>query len=334
MSSGFAVGTELPILDGHVKQRRIAACRMFIAKPVCEAPVMAALGRNDSRYFWAVELSIRLPWFIVNTVVSEGKDRHLWSVCCAWEKDAAALCEPAPGREVVSIQQIVPSEDVVGGWHVRQIVKVWLAPHPNGMDYVVLQDDRGEEFSGEFGAAPPAELGERRLVFTLDTRKRRGGVRRRNPKEPLGHNLPLHPRAAELTSKVTAEELAAFMGGIDVDGIANLEGLGALFHVVDEKVSPEPRYPLYQVWPTIPRQIFVDVLKILRTVEDSSSPHFFFAYQDPDLGSLTPIEVLLGALLVERELHRDAPMLLAANAEDRQQYVLAAARIYANTAAI
>ena len=234
---------------------------------------------------------------------------------------------------MLSIQQIVPTEDVVGGWGMRQIAKVWRAPHANGMDYVVLQDDKGQEFSGEFGAAPPEGLGDRQLLFSLDSGKRRGKVRRRNSKEPLGHDLPLHPRAEELKSKVTAEELAAFMGGIDVDGIANLEALGALFHVVDEKVSAEPRYPLYQVWPTIPRQIFVDVLNILRTDDGPVSPHFFFAYQDPDLSALTPIEVLLGALLVERELHQDAPMLLAANAEDRREYVLAAARNYANPAA-
>jgi hypothetical protein len=306
---------------------------MFIGKPVCEAPVMAALGHSDGRYYYAVELSIRLPWFIVNTIVTHGTERFIWSLCCAWEQDLAALCDPAGGRHVLSIQQIVPTEDVVGGWGMRQIAKVWRAPHANGMDYVVLQDDKGQEFSGEFGAAPPEGLGDRQLLFSLDSGKRRGKVRRRNSKEPLGHDLPLHPRAEELKSKVTAEELAAFMGGIDVDGIANLEALGALFHVVDEKVSAEPRYPLYQVWPTIPRQIFVDVLNILRTDDGPVSPHFFFAYQDPDLSALTPIEVLLGALLVERELHQDAPMLLAANAEDRREYVLAAARNYANPAA-
>lgn len=306
---------------------------MFIGKPICEAPVMAALGRNDGRYYYAVELSIRLPWFIVNTIVSHGTERYIWSLCCAWEQDLAALCDPAGGRHVLSIQQVVPTDDVVGGWSMRQIAKVWRAPHTNGMNYVVLQDDRGQEFSGEFGAAPPAELGERQLLFSLEPGKRRGGVRRRNSKEPLGHNLRLHPRAVELKSKVTAEELAAFMGGSDVDSIATLEALGALFHVVDEKVSAEPRYPLYQVWPTIPRQIFVDVIKILRMDGSTASPHFFFAYQDPDLCGLTPIEVLLGALLVERELHQDAPRLLAANDEDRRDYVLAAARNYANPAA-
>jgi hypothetical protein len=306
---------------------------MFIAKPACEAPVMAILGRTDARYFHAVELSIRLPWFIVNTILSHGKERYIWSLCCAWEQDLAALCDPASGREIVSIQQVVPTDAVMGGWAMRQIVKVWRAPDSNGFKYVVLQDDHGSEFSGEFGAAPPEGLGERDLLFSLEPSKRRSGVRRKNPNEPLGHDLPLHAQAAGLKSKVSAAELAKFMGGIDAKGVAKLEASGELFHVADESSPNKRRYPLYQVWPGIPRQIVLHVLEILRADGGTASPHFFFAFQDPDLGWLTPIEVLLGALLVDRELHRDAPMLLTASAEDRHDFVLAAARNYANAAA-
>lgn len=295
---------------------------------------MAVLGGTDSRYFHAVELSIRLPWFLVNTIVSHGTERYICSICCAWEQDLVALCEPTSGRQVVSIQQVAPVDDgVVGGWTLRQIAKVWRAPHSSGFNYVVLQDDRGAEFSGEFGAAPPEGLGDRELLFSLEARHRRGGVRRRNPKEPLGHELSLHAQATDLKSKVSAAELAKFIGGIDAKGVAALEARGELFHVVDEKAPTKRRYPLYQVWPAIPRKVVLNVLEILRADGGTASPHFFFAFQDPDLGALTPIEVLLGALLVDRELHRDAPMLLAANAEDRHQFVLAAARIYANAAA-
>lgn len=307
---------------------------MFIANPAAEAPVMAALGRTDSRYFHAVELSIRLPWFIVNTIVSHGTERFICSLCCAWEQNLAALCEPASGQQVVSIQQVVPVDDgVVGGWALRQIAKVWRAPHSSGFKYVVLQDDRGVEFSGEFGAAPPEGLGQRELLFSLEPRRLRGGVRRRNPKEPLGHDESLHAQAADLLSNVTAAELGKFMGGIDAKGVAELEARGELFQVVDGKAPTTRRYPLYQVWPTISRRVVLDVLEILRADGGTASPHFFFAFQDPDLGSLTPVEVLLGELLGERELHMDAPFLLAANAEDRREFVLAAAKNYANAAA-
>ena len=307
---------------------------MFIAKPACEAPVMAMLARTDARYFHAVELSIRLPWFIVNTIVSDGRDRYLWSLCCAWEQDLAALCDPASGREIVSIQQVVPTEEVMGGWELRQIVKVWRAPDSNGFKYVVLQDDQGSEFSGEFGAAPPEGLGDRDLLFSLEPRNRRGGVRRRNPNEPLGHDLPLHEQAADLKSKVSAAELAKFIGGIDAKEVAKREARGELFHVADENAPTKRRYPLYQVWPGIPRPVVLNVIEILRADGGTASPHFFFAFQDPDLGGLTPIEVLLGALLVDRELHPDAPCLLTASVEVRHEWVLAAARNYANAAAV
>ena len=306
---------------------------MFITKPACEAPVMAALGRNDGRYYWAVELSIRLPWFIVNTIVSEGKDRFIWSLCCAWEKDLAAFCEPKAGLEIVSIQQVAPTESVLGGWGLRQIAKVWRAADLHGHRHIVLQDDRGEEWSGEFGAAPPDSLSERELLFSLEPRRRRAGVRRRNPQEPLGHDVPLHAQAADLMANVSAAELGKFMGGISAKKVAALEARGELFRIVDKNTPAAHRYPLYQVWPAIPRQHFLEVLEVLRADGGTASPHFFFAYQDPDLGSLTPVEVLLGALLKERELHKDAPLLLSAKVEDRRQYVLAAARIYANAAA-
>lgn len=293
---------------------------------------MSALGCRDSRYFRAVELSIRLPWFIVNTMVTDRTERFLSSWCCASEHDLIALCETTPERSVLSIQQVVPTEEVMGGWSVRQIRKLSHAHDTRGYRHLVLEDDRGQEFSGLMGAAPQSDLGEREQVFILQPRHRRGGLRRRNEKEPLGHDIPLHPTALEILSCVGATEMAAVLR-VDAGDVAEIEARGELFRGIDTHSSDADGFPLYQVWPTIPRQVFIETLKFLRTADPPTSPHLFFAYEEPDLAALWPLEVLLGALLYERELMEGATEIMTASELDRHALVLEAAKNYANASA-
>lgn len=293
---------------------------------------MSALGCRDSRYYRAVELSVRLPWFIVNTLVTDGTERFLSSWCCAAEHDLIALCQSTPERSVLSIQQVVPTEEVAGGWSLRQIAKLSHALDPSGHRHVVLEDDGGQEFSGHMGAAPQVDLGQRKLLFVLKPRQNPARRRRRNEREPLGHNIPLHPAALEILSCVSAANLAEVLH-IETDDVVQIEARGELFRGINSQSPDADGFPLYQVWPTIPRQVFIECLKVLRTAVPPTSPHFFFAYEEPDLAALWPLEVLLGALLYERSLGEGAAEIMTASEIERHELVLTAAKNYVNTSA-
>ncbi len=290
--------------------------------------MMSALGCRDSRYYRAVELSIRLPWFIVNTLVTAQKERFLSSWCCASEHDLLSLCQTSPERSVLSIQQVVPTEEVMGGWTVRQITKLSNAQDARGYKHVVLEDDGGQEFSGLMGTAPQDDWGERELLFVVRPRQNPARLRRRHEREPLGHNVPLHPAALEILSCVSATEVAALLR-VDTANVEEFEARGELFRGIDAHSSNADGFPLYQVWPTIPRQVFIDCLKILRKGDPATSPHLFFAYEEPDLAALWPLEVLLGALLYERGVGDGATEIMAASELERHAMVVEAAKNYA-----
>lgn len=73
----------------------------------------------------------------------------------------------------------------------------------------------------------------------------------------------------------------------------------------------------------------LDVLQALRAQDDTESPADSFESMNPDLDGISPLNVLLGALPVERPVHEDVPDLLASPAAERHALVVAAAGLYA-----
>ena len=300
---------------------------MFVGRDVCELPVMAALDRrNDARYYLAVELSIRLPWFVVNTVVLSDKQRYLQSMCCAWERDVADLCVTTDTRHVVSIQQMAPVDEPPGSWAIRHIAKVWRALRPDGTEEVVLQDNAGTEFSGAFGAAPSGDLSNRQLLFSLELAPKKPAAKRRSDMASPNAQAPVLHRTVDPMSKLTADRLGHLLGGLDADAVIALESRGQLFSVI---VDGRRLYPAVQASPTLPRTAIADVLAVLKTYEASVDPHDFFASLCADLDLLSPIEVLLGGLLRARAVHEDVPQVLAASVDQRIRLVVAAAEAHA-----
>lgn len=298
---------------------------MFVGRQQCELPAMAVLDRRtDARHYLAVEVSLRLPWFVVNTVLVAERKRFLQTHCCAWERDVADLCMPSPNRQVASIQQMSPVTHPPGGWAIRQISKVWRARRPDGTEEVVLEDDEGEAFSGAFGAPPAADLSDRQLLFSADPPQKVADRRRRAvPGRP---QVSLVDRPGDLMAELTAKQLGELLGGVDEHAVSELESRGELFSVATDGIG---RYPAFQAWPTLPRHAIADVLKALRTYDTTVDAREFFWSLNPDLDMLGPVEVLVGALLRERAVHEDVPALLASSPEDRVRLVVAAAQAHA-----
>lgn len=300
---------------------------MFMGREVCEVPVMAALtGPGYARFYCAVEVTLRLPWFIVNTIVQERRERFVRSFHCALERDVADLCLPKENFAVLSIQCVAPDDAVPAGWKIRQIVKVHRGRRFADQEVVILEDDGGVEFSGEFGAAPPTDVVDRRLLFSRAVPPGDGSTAGKKRKPVRLANAPVLDRSDDPCAKLSAAELGKRLGGFDAVQVEELESRGELFSANDGGAR---KYPAYQASPTLPRGAIPSILKALKAYDQHVVPEPFFTGMNVDLDKLSPVEVLLGGLLRQRAVHEDVPALLASSVEKRVQLVVAAAEAYA-----
>jgi hypothetical protein len=300
---------------------------MFMARKVCEMPVMAVLsGPGYARFYSAVEVTLRLPWFIVNTIVQERGERFVRSFNCALERDVADLCLPKENLAVLSIQAVVPDDAVHAGWKIRQIVKVHRGRRFKDQEVVIFEDDGGMEFSGEDGAAPPTDVVDRRLLFSRAAPPGDGATSTKKRKPVLRGRAPILDRSNDPRAMLSAEDLGKLLGGLDAAQIDELESRGEVFSVGDGGAR---MYPAYQASPALPSGAISRILKALRTHGQNVAPHPFFTSISVDLDKLSPLEVLLGGLFRQRAVQEDVPTVLTSSVEKRVQLVVAAAEAYA-----
>lgn len=298
-----------------------------MGRQVCEVPVMAALaGPGYARFYCAVEVTLRLPWFIVNTIVHEQGQRFVRSFNCALERDVADLCLPKENLAVLSIQGVVPDDTVPGGWKIRQIVKVHRGRRFADQEVVIFEDEGGLEFSGEDGAPPPTDVIDRRLLFAREISPGEG-VTSAKKRKPMRAKAPVLDRSDDPCAKLSAAELGKRLGGLEAAQVEELESRGELFSVNEAGTR---KYPAFQASPAVPRGAISAVLKALQTRGQNIAPEPFFVSMNVDLDKLSPVEVLLGGLFRRRSVHEDVPALLASSVEDRVQLVVFAAEAYAS----
>jgi hypothetical protein len=140
-----------------------ALIAMFVVVSDYEVPLMNAPGVTGEKYFRTMELSGRLPWFLVTALI---EDELLQTFCCCWEGDLVELLSAmSKQHSVVALQTVSPSRLRHGTWELRDVTHVWQARHQTGQSVVVYQDANGEEFCGEFGEAVRAGITDRALLF-------------------------------------------------------------------------------------------------------------------------------------------------------------------------
>ena len=298
---------------------------MFVAHTSFEDPIMSALGSKGDRYFRAMELSTRLPWFIVTCVLQDDGLEMLHSVCCSWDGDLLTLLEPSAGRFVVSLQQLAPSD---GGWEARNVARVWQAADKAGNRAIILQDTEGRELPDAFGNSLRQGVADRTLIFEARQIVNEGNwwrqSQRRAPVPRL--KLPLYSGTPDPYEAVSAAELAARLSNIDEAEVGRREAAGQLLSIVEGR-PPRATYPIYQSLQGIAGERFTELLSILRGT-DSPREHDFFKFESPELGLMTPVEALIGGVLKQRGFRDEAAVILAADLETRYEWVLDAARAF------
>ena len=140
---------------------------------------------------------------------------------------------------------------------------------------------------------------------------------------PIPSGLPGDPM-----ERLTAAQLGEALGGLDVNVVVQLERERKVFSVpeADWRVRV---YPAFQAWPGVAGEPLATVLAALEAAEEDDI-YFFFAGQQPDLGTMTPVEVLYGRVRfpVRKSLRQDDAEILALPAEARLRGVCGAAKVY------
>ena len=122
---------------------------MFVATEGSEDPMLSALDLGALNYR-GIELSVRLPWYIVTCKVRDGDLQFLRSFCCSWDLDLAELLRPQEGKTVASIQRMSPASDDYG-WGVAKVTRVWQATGSPGDEGLVIEDEHGiDSWDGAF----------------------------------------------------------------------------------------------------------------------------------------------------------------------------------------
>lgn len=298
---------------------------MFVAVSDYEVPLMTALGGAGEKFFRAMELSVRLPWFLVTALIQDEQDELLHTVCCSWESDLVDLLSVKSKHGILALQQLRPSPLRDGRWELRDVTRVWQAKHPTGQSLVIYQDADGREFCGEFGEAVRAGLTDRSLLFEAEASNVHSSWpswgRHQSRRERKSHVIvPIYDGALDPFGVVSAEELGAMLAGIDAEEVRRQETVGRL-------LSVPGGYPVYQTLRGIAGEPFACLLAVLQAGE-FPAPHDFFLYESPELGLLTPVEAMLGAAINGRALEVEAAMVLTADAAVRHEYLMGAARAF------
>lgn len=295
---------------------------MFVAHESFEDPLMSALAGDGEHCFRAMHLSIRVPWFIVTCLVAGDELEMQRSVCCAWDVDLRELLKVEEARRPVSLQQLNPSHDGDGRWEALQIERVWTVEHPSGHSVLLFQDFDGTEFTNTLEQSAEDRRGDRTLIFQAQPLKALG--RRKYARPEPSALVPLFAGEADPFAPVTAWDLAVQLG-TSVDEVHRRAAAGQLF-AAGPLVDGEPRYPRYQALPALAGGKLEALLAVL--AQTDGHPQLFFSGECPELGHLSPVEVLLGAAVKQRGFEPEAVAILASNPTQRFESVLNAAQAY------
>lgn len=143
---------------------------MFIANPRFESSFASIFGIEGDRYFRAMEISGRMPWFIVTCAVQHEEAEMLQSFCCSWDEDLLALLEARHQWRPVSVQRVAPAGEDEEQWESRQVVRVWRAKRLRAKVTLVFEDSNGDRTCGPFGLAPDRDVTSIELVYEVPSR--------------------------------------------------------------------------------------------------------------------------------------------------------------------
>jgi len=121
---------------------------MFVSQPSYRFPMPQGLSAPGGMYWRALDLSIRLPWFIATFELPDGESTHLHTVCLWWTEDPLALLSQEPKAKLRSLQCVCPQRDEDLRWQMRDVAKIWRGTEPSSQQReLIFEDSEGAYFS-------------------------------------------------------------------------------------------------------------------------------------------------------------------------------------------
>lgn len=139
---------------------------MFVTQPTFEHPTPARLLGNGWRNWRVVELSLRLPWFIVTVWTTIGEHRVAADLLMSWERDLMQLVSESRA-DIAAIHYVEPpATSDSDAWRLREVRRAWIATNvqPPGGEVFVFEDAAGE-FCDPLHGVLPSQLRDRTLIL-------------------------------------------------------------------------------------------------------------------------------------------------------------------------
>jgi hypothetical protein len=99
-------------------------------------------------YWQALDLPMRLPWFIATFERPDGKSTRLQTLCLWWTVDLLSLQNQVPAATLRALQCVCPHLDIELQWQIRDVAKVWQGTeHSSQARELLFEDTDGGFFS-------------------------------------------------------------------------------------------------------------------------------------------------------------------------------------------
>ncbi len=145
---------------------------MFVTHPTFEFDAPEILRTPEARYYRAMQLTARLPWFLLTINVDEDGWSRLQSVCCYWDNDLIELLKSVEGGTFAALQFVDSSPEPRNEWRMRSLEYVWLARDTASEETVLIfRDSEGNEFEGQFARPLKNTFVERQLVASVGSKR-------------------------------------------------------------------------------------------------------------------------------------------------------------------
>ena len=143
---------------------------MFLTHHHFEQAVPSGLAPQGSRYWRAVEVSLRMPWMVLTVVEEDSEGAFERTLLLSNAADLAGLVGT---HKVDSFRglNLVAHSAVSGdgsGWECRVVRRVWREYGAAGDQHgMFVYEDEGGRMLDEFGTAPSGPAGTRALLLEL-----------------------------------------------------------------------------------------------------------------------------------------------------------------------
>jgi hypothetical protein len=143
---------------------------MFLTYPHFEQAMPSGLAPQGSRFWRAVEVSLRMPWLVLTLLEQSGGGEFERTVLLSNSSDLVSVVGTHQAQSFRGLH-LVAHASLSGdgsGWVSRAVFRVWTDNSASkGQHGMLIYEDEIGRMLDEFGTEPPNSSGSRSLLLEL-----------------------------------------------------------------------------------------------------------------------------------------------------------------------